>query len=106
MHIQPENLHYEGPRRFYWTRVHVTLEDGSETVVLVGAGANYISDHFRIPGNQELQQTHMDDWLQEALVDIAASTLDGAQPVHYKIYAQSPEGQANGFKFLSEEVIP
>ena len=106
MVLTPENIHYEGPRRFYWTRVHVTLEDGSETVVLVGAGANYISDHFRVPGNQELQQTQIDAWLQEALVDIAASTLDAAQSVYYKIYAQTPEGQANGFKFLSEEVTP
>ncbi|MDB4992126.1 MAG: hypothetical protein JWL75_371 [Parcubacteria group bacterium] len=106
MHIEHENLHYEAPKFFYWTRVHLTFEDGSKAAVLVGAGRNYISDHFKVPGDVGLKQSHVHRWLQEALVEIAASIFDASQPVYYKIYSLSDEGQVNGLKFLMEDVTP
>ena len=106
MHLQPENIHYDYERGFYWTRVHATFEDGTETIVLVGAGKNYLNDHFKIPSDQQLQDAHVDKWLQEALIHIAATVSDASQEVHYLVYSLSDEGKQNGHKFLMEEVIP
>ena len=105
MHLQPENLHYEPTRRFYWTRVHITFEDKSETVVLVGAGKNYLSDHFKIPSDKQLQEPHLKQWLDEAPADMI-TIPDASQKVYYKVYAQSQEGIIDGMKFLTEEVVP
>jgi hypothetical protein len=106
MQIKPEKIHHDHPRKFYWTRVRLTFEDGSESTVLVGAGKNYLADHFKVPSDKRLQESHIDEWLQEALVEIAASIKDSSSNVYYKVYHLTDEGRVNGMKFLMEEVVP
>jgi hypothetical protein len=103
MIFTPEDIHYEGTNMFRWTRIQVQSDDGKEAVVLIGAGKNFLNDHFHIPSDSRLEQTHLNQWLEQAIEDIKKEVPEIENGgVYYKVYAQSPEGQANGMTFLKE----
>ncbi|MDP2655703.1 MAG: hypothetical protein Q8P17_04250 [bacterium] len=107
MQLTPEEVYYEVPRKFYWTRIYAVKDDGSEATIVVGASRNFLNDYFRIPSGEGIREEHKNQWLERALADVdekSESIEKGA--THYKVYSMTEEGRANGLKFLREEVLP
>ena len=104
MDLIQEDIHYEWRRMTYWVRIHIKYEN-AQSVVLVCASQNYISDYFKLTA--PVKETDTKAWLEDVLRDLKEegdSLLQ--QKVNYKVYAYSPEGKKNGLEFLQNEVTP
>lgn len=104
MEFIQEDVHYEAIRMTYWVRIHVKSEN-KQSVVLVCASQNYISDLFKL--NNPIEETDKKAWIQKVLADLkeeGEALLN--HDVNYKVYAYSDEGHKNGLEFLMNEVTP
>jgi len=89
----------------YWVRVHVTFESNRQSVVLVCASKNYISDHFHLTA--PIQEVDIKAWMKEVLKDLEREgEILLENNVNYKVYSLTDEGYKNGFEFLKNEVTP
>ena len=105
MTFTSEDIHYEFNRGTYWTRIYVKSEDGRESIVLVCASRNFLSDHFKLHG--KIEEFHKQEWLTEVIRDlekIGDKLLE--TPIYLKVYATTSEGITNGMDFLKKEVTP
>ena len=92
---------------FRWTRVQILSDDERQAVAPVGAGRNFLNDHFRIPSGSSLEQAHLNQWLERAIAELKTEITEiESGAVYYKVYANTAEGEANGLNFLREEVSP
>ncbi len=104
MNLIQENIHYEVLKMVYWVRVHLTLED-RQSVVLVCASKNYISDLFKL--TSPIQEADQKAWMTEVLKDLKAEgEVLLNNDVNYRVYSFTNEGRINGLEFLKNEITP
>ena len=106
MKIEKEDIQYEFHRGLYWTRIFFTSDDGvKKTKVFTCASMEYLSDFYRIVSGDKLNQDDFDDWLSNIVKkwSILGEEIFN-QDVHYDVYANTQEGEANGIDFLVKEV--
>ena len=104
MDLIQEDIQYEFLRMTYWVRVHLKSEN-RQSVVLVCASKNYISDYFHLTA--PIQEIDKKAWMKKILKDLeqkGESLLE--KDVNYKVYAMTDEGYKNGLEFLQNEVTP
>lgn len=89
-------------RDLYWTRIVFLSDDEiKKTQVFVCASVEYLEDLYRLLGGQKPEQTHFDKW-----VDAVIAKWSGLEEklfekdVHYDVYANTEEGEANGIDYL------
>ena len=105
MNLIQEDVYYEAKRMTYWVRVHVTFESNRQSVVLVCASKNYISDHFHLTA--PIQEVDIKAWMKEVLKDLEREgEILLENNVNYKVYSLTDEGYKNGCEFLKNEVTP
>lgn len=105
MKIDKKSLREDFSRDTYWTRIHFESDDQKKrSTVLICASQEYLEDFFHV---RELDKIQLDQWLQNIIKKW--ESLDDKifeKEIHYDVYANTPEGVANGSKFLQEEVKP
>jgi len=105
MNLIQEDIHYEAKRMTYWVRVHVTFESSRQSVVLVCASKNYISDYFHLTA--PIQEVDKKAWMKKVLADLEKEgEILLENDVNYKVYSLTNEGYKNGLEFLQNEVTP
>jgi hypothetical protein len=106
MQVKPEPLNEDLNRCLYWTRiVFVSDDEENKTQVLVCSSREYLYDFYKIADNNKLSQENIDDWLNSVIEKW--SKLEEKifnQDVHYDVYANTPEGEANGLHFLLKKI--
>jgi len=89
-------------RDLYWTRV-VFLNDKEDikTQVLACASLEYLEDLYRIGNNIKLTEANLAEWLDGIIKKWSSLNKDlFNQDIHYDVYANTQEGEANGLDFL------
>lgn len=103
MRVEVEDVKEEFARDTYWTRIHLSAEDGRSTFVLVCVSLEYL---WNLKGTRHFDTEWLNQWMKEvgsewqAKGDAIFST-----PVHYEVYAMTSEGKVNGLEFLQTEVL-
>lgn len=102
-----DGIHYDFDRSFYWARITTKDQEGNEGKALIGAGANYLADHFHVHSRADITDEHKNQWLEQAIERLRRE-MPGvrADMVYYQIDSFSPEGMQNGLHFLRTEVTP
>jgi|AntRauTorcE11897_2_1112592.scaffolds.fasta_scaffold00417_13 hypothetical protein len=93
MELINERIHHESSKNIYWTRFTAKFDDGSDKIVLVAAGGNFVDDNH----------DSSDGWLQKTLGDLRGleeSVRDGE--IDKKVYSNTLEGEKNLMSFLDE----
>lgn len=92
-------------RDLYWTRVVFLNDDESQkTQVLTCASLEYLEDLYRIGNGTKLAETHLAEWLDNVIKKWLLLDKDlFKQDIHYDVYANTEEGEANGLDFLMEK---
>ena len=104
MDLIQEDIQYEFLRMTYWVRVHLKSEN-RQSVVLVCASKNYISDYFHLTA--PIQEADKKAWMKKVLVDLKQEgEVLLEKDVNYKVYSLTNEGHINGLEFLQKEVTP
>lgn len=89
-------------RDLYWTRIVFINEDESQkSQVLACVSYEHLMDSCRIGNRDDLAKADFTQW-QENVINKWTS-LGGDlfnQDIHYDVYANTPEGEANGLDFL------
>jgi len=89
-------------RELYWTRVVFFNKDESQkTEVLACVSYEYLTDLYKIGGGAKLPNTHLEKWQDNVIKKW--TSLDKVlfnQDIHYAVYANTSEGEANGLDFL------
>src|SRR3989338_10054055 len=104
MNLIQEDIQYEFLRMTYWVRVHLKFEN-RQSVVLVCASKNYISDYFHLTA--PIQEADKKAWMKKVLADLEKEGENLLEnDVNYKVYSLTNEGHINGLEFLQKEVTP
>jgi len=104
MNLIQEDIQYEFLRMTYWVRVHLKFEN-RQSVVLVCASKNYISDYFHLTA--PIQEADKKTWMKKVLADLKQEgEILLEKDVNYKVYSLTDEGYINGLEFLQKEVTP
>lgn len=92
----------EFDRDLYWTRVVFLSDDESQkTQVLACASLEYLEDFYRIGNRNEVLESHLTEWLNGVIRKWSSLGNDlFKQDIHYDVYANAAEGEANGLDFL------
>lgn len=89
-------------RDLYWARIVFLCNDETKkTSVLVCASEEYLMDLYKLAGTKKLGQEHFNKWLD--IVIAKWSELNDKlfeKDVHYDVYANTQEGEANGIDYL------
>lgn len=106
MNINTETIREEFNRDTYWTRIHCGSDEGDkQTIVLVCASQEYLSDKFKL--RTPIEKSHLEEWLSDVVKKCENEGVGIFQkPVHYYVYANSQDGHTNGLNFLQNEVTP
>jgi len=69
--------------------------------VLACASHEYLFDLYKLPGDQQLSTEQTDIW-QESVITKWSKLGNELflKDTHYDVYANTPEGEANGIDFL------
>lgn len=109
MYFEPEKdePYYDFPHRIYWMRIHVTDGESMEETeawVLVAISEDCLDDIYGPGVRGELAAR----WLHATLEDLHRE-LDDIEVEHkkryYKVYANTPEGEASLTNFLQGVVV-
>lgn len=89
-------------RDLYWVRIVFLSEDESKrSQILTCSSLEYLEDLFRIGGEEQLTETQINEWLDGVIKKWSSLGEDiFNQDVHYDVYANTKEGEANGLDFL------
>lgn len=93
-------------RDLYWTKIVFLSDDETKkTSVFVCASQEYLDDFYRIAGTLRPEQKHLDDLVKRVVAKWSTLGEDVfKQDVHYDVYANTQEGEANGLDFLLGKV--
>lgn len=93
-------------RDLYWTRVVFTSRGKTKkTQVFACASREYLEDCFKITNSHLLDEKHLNKWVDNVIKKWSSlKSRLFKQDVHYDIYANTPEGEANGLDFLLKKV--
>lgn len=106
MKIEKEDIKYEFHRGIYWTRIFFTSDDGiKKTKVFTCASMEYLQDLYKIVSGDKLKQEEFNAWL-DVVVKKWSKLGDEIfnQDIHYDVYSNTQEGEANGIDFLVKEI--
>jgi len=89
-------------RDLYWTRIIFLNDDESKkSQVFVCSSLEYFEDLFRVSGTEHLSPEQINEWLKEVIEKWSSLGEDiFKQDVHYDVYANTSEGEANGLDYL------
>ena len=89
-------------RDLYWTRVvFLSKDESKKTQVLACASLEYLEDLYRIGNGTKLTESHLAGWLDNVIKKWSSLNLEFFnQDIHYDVYANTQEGEANGLDFL------
>ena len=105
MNLIQEDIHYEVERMTYWVRVHATFEGDRQSLILVCASKNYISDYFKLTNS--IKEIDKKNWMKKVLSDLEKEgEILLNNDVNYRVYAFTEEGLKNGLEFLKNEITP
>jgi len=89
-------------RDLYWTRIVFLSEDESKkTQIFACASLEYLEDLYQIGNETGLAEHHLKTWLNNVIEkwsSLGINLFD--QDIHYAVYANTDEGEANGLDFL------
>ena len=102
MKIIKGSVKEEFSRDLYWTRIVFLSDDETKkTSILACASQEYLEDLYRLAGGQELEQGHFDEWLNTVIEKwLALGDKLFEKDMHYDVYANTKEGEANGIDYL------
>ena len=107
MKFELGKIHEDFSRAIYWTRIIFSSEDDKKVSrVLVCSSEEYLDDLYRLSGSERLTQEHFSQWLS-SVVDkwLKLGEEIFKQDVHYDVYANTQEGEANGFNYLVQKIV-
>lgn len=89
-------------RDLYWTKIVVLSDDEKKrTQIFASATMEYLEDTFKLKGKEKLSEEHLNKWLNEVANKWKKLGEDiFSQDIHYDVYANTTEGEANGLDFL------
>lgn len=89
-------------RELYWVRIRFLSEDETKnTQVLASASTEYLHNLYKIPMAEKLSEEHFSKWSDSIIskwLKLENQLFD--QDVHYDVYSNTKEGEANGIDFL------
>ena len=89
-------------RDLFWTRIRFISDDSSKkTLLFTCASQEYLDDLFELSGGQRLESKHFEEWItivEEKWTKLGEDLFN--QDLHYDVYANTQEGEANGIDFL------
>jgi hypothetical protein len=88
-------------RDIFWARIEFIVDSQKKSTVLAFASHEYLEEHYK---TQETEIEKANHWIKE-VIEKWGKIEDKlfSQSIHYDIYATSPEGYENGFKFLQTQ---
>ena len=102
MKIKKGTIKEDVSRDLYLARIVFSSNDDSKkTHVFTCASVEYLEDKFELSGGEQLAEAHLNEWFDE-VVEKWTSFEDGIleRDVHYDVYANTKEGEANGIDYL------
>lgn len=102
MNFEKGKIMEEGSRDLYWARITFMADDGERSsIVLAAASLEYLQDSVEFAASGAIDHEILDQWL-ESVADkwdmLGNEIFD--KDVHFDVYANTPEGEANGLSFL------
>lgn len=102
----PSAIERESDRDLYWTKIIFLSDDKTKkSSVFACISEEKLTDSFRLAGEKKLEQKYLDEWVASVVNKWSAlgeRILD--QDVHYDVYSNTSEGEANGLDFLITKV--
>jgi len=89
-------------RDLYWSRIIFLSNDKSKkTQVFACSSIEYLEDLFRVSGREHLAEKQKNKWLESVVKKWSSFGEDiFNRDVHYDVYANTKEGEANGLDYL------
>lgn len=106
MKIVKGSIKEDFSRDLYWTRIIFLSDDElKKSSVFACASLEYLEDFYRIANGARLEQKHFNEWADKVVEKWSGLGDDiFNQDVHYDVYSNTPEGEANGLDFLLAKV--
>lgn len=102
MEIEKQDINKDLSRDLFWTRIIFSAPDNTRrSSVLAAATEEYFraSQEFQDTGAiSDEAQSKWSDTVLKKWIKLGERIFEN--PVHYDVYANSPEGESNGLKFL------
>lgn len=102
MKNSPGSVKEDFDRDLYWNKIIFLSDDEAKrTSVFACASQEYLEDYYHIANGAKLEQKHLNDWNSHVVAKWSVLGDDiFKQDVHYDVYANSREGEADGLNFL------